>query len=55
MSHRGKVFVDVAARAEVDFRDLVNIGDDYPVLFLHGGATTQFAGVPLKLPPHLAK
>jgi phosphoserine aminotransferase len=49
MSHRSKEFVEVAARAEQDFRDLLNISDDYAVLFLQGGASTQFSAVPLNL------
>ncbi|HSB96410.1 MAG TPA: 3-phosphoserine/phosphohydroxythreonine transaminase [Spongiibacteraceae bacterium] len=49
MSHRSKEFVEIAARAERDFRELLNIGDDYAVLFLQGGASTQFAAVPLNL------
>ena len=49
MSHRSKTFVDVASRAEADFRSLLNISDDYHVLFLQGGATGQFAGIPLNL------
>ena len=49
MSHRSKTFVDIAARAEQDLRDLFGVSDDYHVLFLQGGATGQFAGVPLNL------
>jgi phosphoserine aminotransferase len=49
MSHRGATFVDIAARAEADLRELLAIGDDYAVLFLQGGATSQFAAVPLNL------
>ncbi len=49
MSHRSKEFVEIAGRAERDFRELLNIGDDYAVLFLQGGASTQFAAVPLNL------
>ena len=49
MSHRSKEFVAVAARAESDFRELLGVSDDYHVLFLQGGATTQFAGIPLNL------
>lgn len=49
MSHRSKEFVEIAARAERDFRDLLDIGDDYAVLFLQGGASQQFACVPLNL------
>lgn len=49
MSHRSKTFVDIAAQAEADFRDLLDVGDDYHVLFLQGGATAQFAAIPLNL------
>ena len=49
MSHRSPEFIDIAARAEADFRALLNVGDDYHVLFLQGGATLQFAMVPLNL------
>ncbi len=49
MSHRGKEFMSVAEQAEKDFRELLNISDDYAVLFLQGGASTQFAMVPLNL------
>jgi phosphoserine aminotransferase len=49
MSHRSKEFVEIAATAEKDFRDLLNISDDYAVLFLQGGASTQFSAVPLNL------
>jgi len=49
MSHRGKVFMDVAARAEANFRELLKISDDYSVLFMQGGASAQFAMVPMNL------
>lgn len=49
MSHRGKEFVSVAAEAEQDLRDLMQIPDNYKVLFLQGGATQQFAAIPLNL------
>jgi len=49
MSHRSKEFIDIAARAERDLRDLLSIGDDYAVLFLQGGASAQFSAVPLNL------
>jgi phosphoserine aminotransferase len=45
MSHRGATFVDIAARAEADLRELLAIGDDYAVLFLQGGATSQFGSL----------
>lgn len=49
MSHRDKVFVDIAEKAEQDLRDLMGISDDYSVLFLQGGASTQFAMIPMNL------
>ncbi len=49
VSHRGKQFVELAARAEANVRDLLEIPDDYSVLFLQGGATLQMAMVPLNL------
>jgi phosphoserine aminotransferase len=49
VSHRSKEFVAVAAKAEQDLRDLLAIPDNYSVLFPQGGATLQFAMVPLNL------
>ena len=49
MSHRGKEFMSIAAQAETDLRELMGISDDYAVLFLQGGASSQFAMVPLNL------
>jgi phosphoserine aminotransferase len=49
MSHRGKEFVSIAEQAERDLRDLLAIPDNYKVLFLQGGATLQFAMVPMNL------
>lgn len=49
MSHRGKTFMEVAAKAERDLRTLLGVPEDYAVLFLQGGATGQFAAVPLNL------
>ena len=49
VSHRGQAFVDCAAEAERDLRDLMGISDDYSVLFLQGGATTLAALLPLNL------
>lgn len=46
-SHRGPEFIEVAARAEADLRTLMSIPEDYAVLFLGGGATTQQALIPL--------
>lgn len=49
MSHRGKEFISIAAEAEADLRELMGIPANYKVLFLQGGATGQFAAVPLNL------
>jgi phosphoserine aminotransferase len=49
MSHRSKEFIAIAEQAEADLRDLLAVPDDYSVLFLQGGATTQFAMVPMNL------
>jgi phosphoserine aminotransferase len=49
VSHRGRAFIDVAERAEADFRDLLAIPPNYRVLFMQGGATAQFSAVPLNL------
>jgi len=49
MSHRGKEFVSIAEQAEADLRDLMNIPVNYKVLFLQGGASAQFAMVPMNL------
>jgi phosphoserine aminotransferase len=49
MSHRGKEFMSIAAKAEADLRELAHIPDNYKVLFLSGGASTQFAMVPMNL------
>jgi phosphoserine aminotransferase len=49
MSHRGKEYMSIHARAEADMRELMGIPANYKVLFLQGGATTQFAMVPLNL------
>jgi phosphoserine aminotransferase len=49
MSHRGKEFVAIAAQAEEDLRKLLAIPANYKVLFLQGGATMHFAGVPMNI------
>lgn len=49
VSHRGKAFIEVAAAAEQDLRDLLAIPDNYKVLFSHGGGRGQFAAVPLNI------
>jgi len=51
MSHRDKSFMSIAEEAEADLRKLLNVPDNYKVLFLQGGATGQFAFVPLNLMP----
>ena len=43
MSHRSKVYDNIIKEAEQDLRDLMNIPDNYKVLFLQGGASQQFA------------
>ena len=49
VSHRGKAFVACAAETEALMRELLAVPDDYSVLFLQGGATGQFAGIPMNL------
>ena len=49
VSHRSKDFVELAARAEKNLRDLLAVPDDYSVLFTQGGATLQMAMAPLNL------
>lgn len=49
VSHRGKQFAAVAEKSEEDLRTLLALPDDFAVLFLQGGATTQFAAVPMNL------
>ncbi len=49
LSHRSKDFMEIAAEAEALIRELMSIPDNYKVLFLQGGASTQFAMVPLNL------
>jgi phosphoserine aminotransferase len=49
MSHRSDAFIDIAARAEQGLRALMGVPDGYRVLFLQGGATLQFAMVPMNL------
>jgi phosphoserine aminotransferase len=49
MSHRGKEFISIAAKAESDLRALLGIPDDYAVLFLQGGAIAENAIVPMNL------
>ena len=49
MSHRSKMFDDIIKTAESDFRELVGVPDNYKVLFLQGGASQQFAAIPMNL------
>ncbi len=49
MSHRSKEYMSVAQQTEADLREVMEIPDNYKVLFLHGGASMQFAGIPLNL------
>lgn len=49
MSHRSKAFEEIIQSAEQDLRDLLKIPDNYKVLFLQGGASQQFAAIPMNL------
>ena len=49
MSHRSKVYEEIIQEAEQDLKELMNIPDNYKVLFLQGGASQQFAAVPMNL------
>ena len=49
MSYRSKVYDNIIKEAEADLRDLMNIPDNYKVLFLQGGASQQFAAIPMNL------
>ncbi|MDA9847294.1 3-phosphoserine/phosphohydroxythreonine transaminase [Luminiphilus sp.] len=49
LSHRSKAFIDVMEQAEARLRRLLGVSDDYAVLFQQGGASQQFAAVPLNL------
>ena len=49
MSHRSKAYEEIINEAEADLRDLIGIPDHYKVLFLQGGASTQFAMIPMNL------
>ncbi len=51
MSHRSKTFNDIIKNAESDLRSLLDINDNYSILFLQGGATLQFSMIPLNLMP----
>jgi phosphoserine aminotransferase len=49
MSHRSDEFVAIASQAEQDLRELMNIPDSYKVLFMQGGASSQFSMIPMNL------
>ena len=49
MSHRSKMYQDIIDSARSDLKELLNVPDNYKILFMQGGATTQFACVPLHL------
>lgn len=49
MSHRDKEFMSIASQAETDLRDIMGIPSNYKVLFLQGGASSQFAMIPMNL------
>ena len=49
MSHRSQAFQEIIDTAEADLRELMNIPDNYKVLFLQGGASQQFAMIPMNL------
>lgn len=49
MSHRGKEFMSIAVKAEAELREVMAIPDNYKVLFLQGGASSQFSMIPLNL------
>ena len=49
MSHRGPEYTEIAQQAEADLRELMGISDDYAVLFLQGGASSQFSMIPMNL------
>ncbi|MBU2871481.1 3-phosphoserine/phosphohydroxythreonine transaminase [Colwellia sp. E2M01] len=51
LSHRSGIYMEMAAKAEADLRDLMSIPDNYKVLFCHGGGRGQFSAVPLNLLP----
>jgi phosphoserine aminotransferase len=49
MSHRGPEYTEIAQQAEADLRELLGVSDDYAVLFLQGGASSQFSMIPMNL------
>jgi len=55
MSHRGKPFMSLIETCEQDLRELLDIPDNYKVLFMQGGATAQFSAIPMNLLPENGK
>jgi phosphoserine aminotransferase len=49
MSHRSKEFIEIAVKAEKDFRDLMGVPTNYKVMFMAGGASLQFSAIPMNL------
>lgn len=49
MSHRGKEYISIAKKAETDLREIMGVPNNYKVLFLQGGASAQFAMIPMNL------
>ncbi|MBE5775258.1 MAG: aminotransferase class V-fold PLP-dependent enzyme, partial [Clostridiales bacterium] len=49
MSHRSKMYIEIFDETEAILRDLMHIPEEYAVLFLQGGATAQFAAIPMNL------
>jgi len=49
MSHRSSMYVDIFNETKALLKELMNVPDDYEILFMQGGATLQFSGVPLNL------
>ncbi|RMH54122.1 MAG: aminotransferase class V-fold PLP-dependent enzyme, partial [Candidatus Hydrogenedentota bacterium] len=54
MSHRSSEFSEIIETTEADLREIFGVSDDYAVLFLQGGASTQFAMIPMNLAPDRA-
>ena len=49
MSHRSKTFENILEKAKADLKELMHIPDNYKILFLQGGGSTQFAMIPMNL------
>ena len=52
MSHRSKAFDEIISQTEADLRELMQIPDNYKVLFMQGGASLQFAMIPMNFMKH---